>query len=143
MINNLALITGLIILGAIDFITKRLPFPVIGLWGVLAVFIQVYQGNLFCQTRLIAIIPGILLFVLARVTGEKIGYGDAWVLLIMGIYMDADKLLAAGMIAISISGIAALILITFCKKKMNYEMPFIPFLLVGCVAEQMIYMSRL
>lgn len=140
MINNLALIIGLIILGVVDFITKRLPLPVIGLWGALAVFIQVYEGNLLCQTRLIAILPGIFLFILARVTGEKIGYGDAWAVLIMGIYMDVNKLMAAGMIAISISGIAALILIAFCKKKMNYEIPFIPFLLVGCVAEQVIYM---
>ena len=139
MMINWMVAVGLFILGAADFATKKVSLIVIGIWGIFGAALQLYLGELFCMSRIIAILPGILLFLLARVSGEKIGYGDAWTILVMGIYMDVENLIAVGMIAITLSGLAALVLICICKKKRDYEMPFIPFVFAGYMAEQILF----
>lgn len=139
MMINWAVAVGLFILGAGDFVTKKVSLIVIGIWGILGIILQFYMGDLFCSARIIAILPSIVLFVLARASGEKIGYGDAWTILVMGIYLDVENLIAVGMIAITLSGLAALILICICKKKRDYEMPFIPFVFAGYVAELILF----
>ena len=62
-----------------------------------------------------------------------------WGIFVMGIYLEVENLIAVGMIAITLSGLAALVLICICKKKRDYEMPFIPFVFAGYMAEQILF----
>ena len=74
---------------------------------------------------------GILFLAVSRFTGESMGYGDSWAILILGIYLGLWELLTALtgafflLAAVSAAGLAA--------KKMSKRLriPFYPFLTAG------------
>lgn len=80
---------------------------------------------------LLAFIPGILLLLFSKITKEMIGYGDGFVLLVMGCYLSWRRVTSILFLAFGTAGIAALILLLFFKKKGNYRMPFVPFLFLA------------
>ena len=71
--------------------------------------------------------PGILLLLTGVASGEKIGYGDGWLLLGLGMWCPAEDVLTA-LLAGSILCAAAGIL------SHREELPFVPFLTMGYFA---------
>lgn len=65
--------------------------------------------------------PGILLLTIGYFTQEEIGYGDGWLLLALGMWMELRELLWMFFAGIGLGGLYALL---FCKK----ELPLVPFL---------------
>ena len=137
MIKNILFAIGLGILGGEDLRTKKISMITIGIWAVIGTIVQLLNGDLMCANRLIAMVPGVFLYFFAKISGEKVGYGDACTIIVMGIYMDINELLIVGMFSITISGVVALLLIAIWKKKRDYEIPFIPFLFAGYLMERL------
>ena len=113
--------------GGLDLKYKEIP-----LW--LAVFGGV-AGLVFCVFErrapgelLLACLPGVIALVFSKLTREVMGYGDGIVFLVMGIYVSLERLLAIGMLAFTIAGVVALILLVVFRKKGEYRIPFLPFL---------------
>jgi leader peptidase (prepilin peptidase)/N-methyltransferase len=113
--------------GGIDLKYKEIP-----LW--LAIFGGV-AGIVFCILEkrmpgeiLLACLPGVIALVFSKLSGEVMGYGDGIVFLVMGIYLSLERLLAIGMLAFSIAGVAALVLFVIFRKNGNCRIPFLPFL---------------
>lgn len=131
MIKNIVFAIGLGILGGEDLRTKNISMIIVGIWAVIGIIIQMLNEDLICINRLVAMIPGVFLYFFAKISGEKVGFGDAWTIIVMGIYMDIGDVLIVGVFSITISGIVALLLIVIWKKKRDYEIPFIPFLFAG------------
>ena len=50
MMINCMVAVGLFILGAADFATKKVSLIVIGIWGILGAALQLYLGELFCNS---------------------------------------------------------------------------------------------
>lgn len=69
---------------------------------------------------------GILLLLFSYVTREQIGYGDGFLVLVLGMWMDMGQLCNMLFIAAIISFLTAV-----CLKKR--ELPFVPFLTVGYI----------
>ena len=65
------------------------------------------------------------------VTGEQIGFGDAFLIFIMGLYCNVTELINVCMFALILVGIVSLFLMTVAKKSKKYELPFIPFVFLG------------
>ena len=137
MIKNIVFAIGLGILGGEDLRTKKISMITVGIWAVIGTIVQLLNGDLMCANRLIAMVPGVLLYFFAKISEEKVGYGDACTIIAMGIYMDINELLIVGMFSITISGVVALLLIAIWKKKRDYEIPFIPFLFAGYLMERL------
>lgn len=78
-------------------------------------------------------IPGIILFLLGKASDEAIGYGDCWIVLILGISMGFWNVL--GILSTAFWGIFTWAVCVFLKKKKsrNKQIPFIPFLTIGMV----------
>lgn len=77
------------------------------------------------------VIIGIIFLFLSKLTKEGIGYGDSWVILILGSYLGLWKLIVV---------LSTAFLLLLCvsipvlwKKKMSrkYALPFLPFLAAG------------
>lgn len=71
------------------------------------------------------------IFLLSFCTGEKVGYGDGWTLMMIGLFLGAYRcflILFAGLLAES-----AVAAVLFALKKIgrDKEIPFLPFLLLG------------
>lgn len=76
-------------------------------------------GGLFC---------GGIFCLISRFTGEAIGYGDSWIILLLGLYLGFEKQLTLLMIAFLCAGLFALIGLLRQKWSQTASIPFVPFL---------------
>lgn len=107
-------------------------------YGIFAV--GMFIGEIYFQSaniydRLITAgagsIPGIILFIISKVSAQSIGYGDCWMIMIMGASVGIWNTL--GILAQAFLGIFLWAALIFIRKKgsRSQELPFLPFLAMG------------
>lgn len=74
---------------------------------------------------------GIGFFLLSRCTNEAFGYGDSWVILLLGVFLGLWRVLSLLTIAFCLSMVAAGICLVKSKWSRKKGIPFIPFLAAG------------
>lgn len=74
---------------------------------------------------------GVLFLLVSMVTREGMGYGDSWIILILGIYLGLWKILEVLLAAFFFLLAAAVICLSVKKMSRKYKLPFIPFLAAG------------
>ncbi len=82
-----------------------------------------------------AILPGVTLLVLSRITREAIGYGDGILILVMGFFYRVNDVLSIILLAFVLAGLVGLFLLVILRKKGKYEIPFVPFLFVAWMVD--------
>ena len=82
---------------------------------------------------ILSLIPAAVCFLLAFVTREQIGYGDAWVLLATGCCLESGEMLMICMLSLTGISLVALFLCAFLHKNGRFELPYVPFLLAALV----------
>ena len=137
------ILTGYLLWGSWYDIRKRaVPVGVLFLGGVLAGFGYVCEGAVifivwkgFECSRLVALLPGILLLLLSKATKE-IGEADGIVLALTGfISRDKNILLILG---ISLLYIFLYAMFLFCRKRnRSLQIPYLPFLLAAYITAWM------
>lgn len=113
-----------------DIKDKEIPTSVSLIGGILGLLLCMYEEREFVHL-LVAFIPGILCLIFCKISKEAIGYGDAIVFLVLGVFYSLERIVSICMVAYSVAGILALILLIFFHKNKNYEIPFIPFVWIG------------
>lgn len=131
--KEILLISGLCIMSVEDIRKNEIRRVWLLVLGVAGVLLMVVGGGLRGVADLAGFIPGMLCLLVAWMTKEQLGWGDAILILVMGCYLDAIALMNVCMIAFAIAGFAALVLIVVVKKSKKYELPLVPFLLTGYV----------
>ncbi len=131
--KEILLISGLCIMSVEDIRKKEIRRVWLLVLGVAGVLLMVVGGGLRGVADLAGFIPGMLCLLVAWMTKEQLGWGDAILILVMGCYLDAIALMNVCMIAFAIAGFSALVLIVVVKKSKKYELPLVPFLLTGYV----------
>ena len=124
----MGMLTGL---SLADVCTRRIPSLWLVIGSLLAAGYQIAAGEEDIWLILGGVGVGILFLAVSRFTGESMGYGDSWAILILGIYLGLWELLTALtgafflLAAVSAAGLAA--------KKMSKRLriPFYPFLTAG------------
>ena len=76
---------------------------------------------------------GLFCLFLSYVSKEQIGYGDGWIVGIVGMLSGIKIVLAVFVTAMFGLAIFSLILLAFKKGNRKTELPFVPFLLFGYV----------
>lgn len=76
--------------------------------------------------------PGLCFLVCGKLTEEKIGYGDGWLLVVCALYETPDQLYTQLFIACLAAFIYGLFL-WFIRREKGLEIPFAPFLLLGYI----------
>ncbi len=74
---------------------------------------------------------GAVFFLISKVTREGMGYGDSWVILILGIYLGLWKLLEVLAGAFFLLLLVSVICLTVRKMSRRCRIPFLPFLTAG------------
>lgn len=74
---------------------------------------------------------GLVLLLLAWITGGSVGAGDGMMLMVCGIYLGFWENINLLMTALIMAGIIALFMIAVKKKGRNYRLPFVPFVLAA------------
>jgi leader peptidase (prepilin peptidase)/N-methyltransferase len=131
VVREIAALAGLLWLSAEDLCRKEISLlPVIGM-AAIGAGCSLLGGDWTDVSVLLRFLPGLLVLLLARLTDESIGYGDGWVLLALGCFLDPEDLVSLCMAAISCAGIAALFLLLVLHRGRHAQIPFVPFLLLG------------
>lgn len=121
-----------------DIREKKLSLKLLIVSGILFFVMSFMFERMSTRERVCNMLPGIFALVIAFLTREQIGYGDAACLIIMGNIVSGKRLLGAvmgGMILFSIVGAVLMI-----RKKADRKttMPFLPFLTAGMLWQIMI-----
>lgn len=120
-------------LSAEDIKRKTVPVIPMMIWGMVGIVLHIAMGRINDMQMLLGMIPGVAAYILSILTKEKIGRGDALLLVVTGIYMGFWGniiMLWVGLIFAAIGGVAAIVIF---KKKKSDELPFIPFLAAAYV----------
>lgn len=131
MIRNIFLIAGLIINGIYDIRLKKIPIVATLIWGLCGATIVIIGCREELLNYVFAIVPGMIMLLVSWITKQSVGYGDGVVLLILGIYVGWQSILAIYMLSVLIAGISGIILMLFFHKNKNYEIPFVPYLAIS------------
>lgn len=116
-----------------DGLQKQIPLAAVWLGMLTAVCLRVggVMGEVSLPSVALSLVPGAAFFLLGFVTGEKVGYGDGWVLLMIGLFLDLPRCFCILLTGLLMESLAALILLAFRKVRRDKEIPFCPFLLLG------------
>lgn len=114
-----------------DLLKRKIPVLYLMLGTVAALFKAAACQGIIPNTVVWGAMIGGIFLVISKCTKEQIGYGDSWMILILGIWLgiwDVIRLLAIVFMlcfAFSCVGLA-------CKKIKRYtRIPFYPFLMLG------------
>lgn len=119
-----------------DLNKKSVPLIYLYIGGILDIvylFIQFF----FLKTpdvwrmALYGAIPGLVCLFFSYVSKEQIGYGDGWIVVLLGISFGAKKVFLIVLTALFCLAFISLILLVMKKVTRKTRIPFIPFLLVG------------
>ena len=118
------------IISIIDIATQKIPVVVLVFMAAVGTVCTFTAGKTVGSVA-IAVVPGIVLLAAAFVTKQQIGYGDAVVIILMGLFVTADIICSALVMGLSIAGILSVIMISFKKSNLKKQIAFTPFLLLG------------
>lgn len=130
---ELTLFLFLAVCAVFDGLYRQIPLLVVWLGMLTAVCLQIYgaMGETGLPAVAVSLLPGAGFFLLSFISGEKVGYGDGWVLLMIGLFSGVYRcflILLTGLLAESL---VVIILLAFRKIRRDKEIPFSPFLLLG------------
>lgn len=114
-----------------DIREKRLSVKMLVVSGFLFSGMSLVFEEMPIERRLHSILPGMIAFLLAFLTKEQIGYGDAACLVVLGILVSADSLFGAVMIGLILLSICSMILLAGKRADRKTTLPFLPFLSAG------------
>ena len=139
MLEMCTLMTGLGINSVIDIRTHKVSLKIMVVLFCAGCAFRMLQGNFFALSFFAALLPGIGFLLLSWLTRGNIGAGDGCMILVLGAFMDLEEVFAVCTIAISAVGIFGLFLMLGFHKSKNYEIPFFPFLFLGCLLTKIVY----
>ena len=116
-------------LSAWDIRTRKLPALPLLLFGALAVLYVAAGGRAAPLYFAGCMLPGMALLLLSVLTGERIGYGDGAVLLVIGLWVGSIFCTIAACISIFLTGLYAVCLLLTGRR--GECIPFMPYLLAA------------
>lgn len=114
----------------VDMRQKRISLLSVAVFGIAGILYQILYGR-GMPLALLGLIPGLILLLVSKTTGEAMGMGDGLVILVLGLYLGWSGAVEVLLLALFLSAFWAGFLLTAIKKGRNYEFPFAPFVLLG------------
>ena len=129
-----AICTGILVCLSVEDVRKRkIPLVILTVGGCMAFLYQLMWGTEDIWEIAAGVGIGVCFLVVGWLTGEKIGYGDGIVIMVLGIYLGIWKLLevlAGAFFLLAVAGMICLAGMRFSRKQ---TLPFCPFLTAGYV----------
>lgn len=133
LISRIICLGFLLGLSVMDIQFRRLPQSLLAMGSVLAAIYCVWCKEIPAAVCAGGIGLGILFMCISWLTREGIGYGDSWIICILGAYLGVWKLLsmlAAALTALLMAAGAVLIIKKWNRK---VSLPAIPFFTAGYI----------
>lgn len=116
-----------------DGLYKQIPLAVVWLGMLTAICLQISgaMGETGILTAAVSLVPGAGFLLLSFFSREKVGYGDGWVLLMIGLFLGIYRCFLILIVGLAAESAIAIVLLAFRKIQRDKEIPFSPFLLLG------------
>lgn len=125
-------LTGfLLIEGIRDFRKHQVSLVSIAIFAVIGILLGTMEGFTAWKEMLVGTLPGIILLLMAKITNEKIGYGDGFMIMVTGLYLGLWKNTLLLMFSLFLAAAASILLLVTGKGNKKTELPFAAFLLTG------------
>lgn len=131
MIQTFALLGLLVFCTIEDVRKKRILLGPVFILGIVGLILHLYYRNISVCNMLAGCLIGVILLLVSKLTGGKIGIGDGLILIVTGIYLGYEDNVMLFMHGLLFCGIWSLLLLVLKKKKGSDEVPFVPFLLLA------------
>lgn len=139
IVKTAGILIFLVVCSAQDIREKRLSVKVLVASGILFLGVSLIFEDISIEKRLHNILPGMIAFLLAFLTKEQVGYGDAACLIVLGTLVSAAALAEAVMGGLILLSICSVILLTGKRADRNTALPFLPFLSAGMLWQMIIH----
>lgn len=116
-----------------DGLYRQIPLAVVWLGMLTAACLHIFgaMGETGIFAAAFSLIPGMVFFLLSFCSREKVGYGDGWTLLMIGLFLGAYRCFLILFIGLLAESMVVMVLLMLRKIHRNKEIPFVPFLLLG------------
>ena len=131
MISRILLALFLTICSVTDLVKKQIYIKIILPFMAAGLGLFFFEGRLSLIEEAGGIFLGVILLLLARVSSERIGYGDGLMVAVSGSFLGLFMNIRLLMWALFISAIVSAILLVLKKAGRHTELPFAPFLLIS------------
>lgn len=131
MIQNVVLLGALVMAAYRDYREKKVYLCGMLLLASVGIFLHLLYRTPSLPDMLAGAGVGVVVIVIAALTGECIGIGDGVVLLASGIFLGFWRNLELFLTALFFAGCAALFLLVVKRRGRKYRLPFLPFVAVA------------
>lgn len=121
----------LVMVSVRDIQVKRISVYALLLGGVLSVTYQFMEGRMNNWLTIGGILVGTGFLLVSKVTHEGMGYGDSWLILILGSYLGIWQLFMVLSVAFFLLLCVSIPALWIRKMSRSYTLPFLPFLTGG------------
>ncbi len=115
-----------------DIKNRTIQTGVLLMAGIIGVGLHMLYGRISVWDMLGGMAVGGIVFLFAHFSGEKIGKGDAFLIMICGLFLGLWQTLLLVWVSLMLAGLMGMVMLLKGKGR-KYEMPFIPFLLTGYI----------
>ena len=95
--------------------------------------LQLFLGAHPFYDLLLGCLVGIVLLLIARLSREAIGYGDALMIIATGVFLGIVDNVLLILCSITAAALCSLVLLIFKINKKQDAIPFVPFMLCGYI----------
>ncbi len=110
-----------------DLKSKTIPIWWTVVFGISAMIYQIFWKKQKLEAILFSMIIGVTLLVAAKISNQRIGYGDGIIFLILGLWIGFWDGISLLFFSLILSSIISVYLIIVRRKGRDYRIPFIPF----------------
>ncbi len=123
----------LLLIAVIDYRKKEIARKVLILMILLVGVNYLLYQPISIQSSLGGLMLGIVLLLLSVITKEKIGKGDAYLIMVLGGYLGISRISLVLLYALTLCAILSGLLLICKKVKREYRVAFVPFIFVGFI----------
>ena len=121
----------LAVASVIDWRKREIPITLLFIMSAGITIFAIYCKDITIWYRLAGGALGIMLFVVSTVTKEAIGYGDSWLILLLGVQLGILRVLQLLFAASLLAVIFAVFYLWVRKWNRKSTLPFVPFLTIA------------
>ena len=127
----------LIIQAICDIKWKRIPLVLNMMGAALGLCYCILSQRAWIDI-LWGLVPGVVCLCYSIISRETLGLGDSLTMCALGLVIDIKHMLLIMMIAFGLAAFGGMFILVVFQKKRNYEIPFVPFLLMGFLIDVVI-----
>ena len=114
-----------------DWKKKTIPMVLLVFMSVIVLIIVMICKDVSIRLRIGGGFLGFVFLLISKCTKEAIGYGDSWLIMILGIHLGSLQTIEVLFVASVLAGIVSLFCLWRCRWKRNATLPFVPFLCIS------------